>query len=166
QILQTLFAVKSDLAEKRLEVKVNDVRFISHPTNLTRTKSEDISNAERKPSNIFLVNVVIALQAAASPWVVQCLYALSRQLGEALKSEEQRCGYLSKQAKIMLSILDEAETRERPVTESPFEAILTKSSLAKELRDIYLSLRESGTVNQLINHFFPITFCLPQKVHF
>ncbi|CAG0906489.1 unnamed protein product [Cyprideis torosa] len=66
----------------------------------------------------------------------------------------------------MLSILDEAETRERPVTESPFEAILTKSSLAKELRDIYLSLRESGTVNQLINHFFPITFCLPQKVHF
>ncbi|CAG0908387.1 unnamed protein product, partial [Cyprideis torosa] len=37
KILQTLFAVKSDLAEKRLEVKVNDVRFISHPTNLTRT---------------------------------------------------------------------------------------------------------------------------------
>lgn len=62
EVLSSLFAVKSELCNRKFELKVNDVRFVSHPTLLQlRNKQE-----EEDDSGIMLVNVVFALHALAS----------------------------------------------------------------------------------------------------
>lgn len=60
EVLSSLFAVKTELCNKKFELKVNDVRFISHPTLL------QLRNKQQDDSGIMLVNVVFALQALAS----------------------------------------------------------------------------------------------------
>lgn len=60
EVLSSIFAVQSKLCNKKFELKVNDVRFVSHPTLLQlRDKQQDASG-------LMLINVVFALQALAS----------------------------------------------------------------------------------------------------
>lgn len=49
--------------------------------------------------------------------------------------------------------------------ESPYEMILKKCSLAKDLKSIFNSLSTSGVINIMINKWIQVSFCLPQKVH-
>lgn len=60
EVLSTLFAVKPDLCNQKFELKVNDVRFVGHPT-LMSSKA----NNQEEPS-LLLINIVFALQALAS----------------------------------------------------------------------------------------------------
>lgn len=60
EVLSSLFAVKPELCNKKFELKVNDVRFVSHPTKL------QLRNKQQDASGLMLVNVVFALQALAS----------------------------------------------------------------------------------------------------
>lgn len=65
EVLSSLFAVKPELANRKFELKVNDVRFVSHPTLLQlRNRSAD--------SSLSLINIVFALQALASHSVGMC----------------------------------------------------------------------------------------------
>lgn len=67
EVLSSLFAVKPELRNKKFELKVNDVRFVSHPTLIPlRTKVQDDTGG-------LLINVVFALQALASHSVGRCL---------------------------------------------------------------------------------------------
>lgn len=62
EVLSSLFAVKMELCNRKFELKVNDVRFVSHPTLLqlkNKLQKED-------DSGIMLMNVVFALHALAS----------------------------------------------------------------------------------------------------
>lgn len=60
EVLSSLFAVKLELSNRKFELKVNDVRFVSHPTLLQlRNKTQD-------DSGLCLINIVFALQALAS----------------------------------------------------------------------------------------------------
>jgi nitrogen permease regulator 3-like protein len=38
EVLSTLFAVKTELCNKKFELKVNDVRFVGHPTLMSPAK--------------------------------------------------------------------------------------------------------------------------------
>lgn len=58
EVLSTLFAVKKQLCNQKFELKINDVRFVSHPAVLQTAKSSYI-----------LINIVFALQA-------QCSYSI------------------------------------------------------------------------------------------
>lgn len=49
--------------------------------------------------------------------------------------------------------------------ESPYETILQKSSLARDLKSIFNSLCTSGIINIMIDKWIQVSFCLPQKVH-
>jgi hypothetical protein len=60
EVLSSLFAVKSELCNKKFELKVNDVRFVGHPTLL------QLRNKQQDASGLMLINVVFALQALAS----------------------------------------------------------------------------------------------------
>lgn len=60
EVLSSLFAVKSELYNKKFELKVNDVRFVSHPTQL------QLRNKLKDGSAHMLINIVFALQAVAS----------------------------------------------------------------------------------------------------
>lgn len=56
EVLSSLFAVKPELCNRKFELKVNDVRFVGHPTLLQLNKTLDDT----------LINIVFALQALAS----------------------------------------------------------------------------------------------------
>lgn len=60
EFLSSLFAVKAELCNRKFELKVNDVRFVSHPTLLQRR------NKTQDESGLLLINIVFALQAVAS----------------------------------------------------------------------------------------------------
>lgn len=62
EVLSTLFAVKMQLCNQKFELKINDVRFVSHPAVLQTAKSSYI-----------LINIVFALQA-------QCSYSIGISL--------------------------------------------------------------------------------------
>lgn len=49
--------------------------------------------------------------------------------------------------------------------ESPFELILHRSSLAKDLKKVYDDLCSTGLVHIRINKWIEVSFCLPHKVH-
>lgn len=52
EVLSTLFAVKSELCNRKFELKINDVRFVGHPTLIQSSK--------------YMINIVFALYAQAS----------------------------------------------------------------------------------------------------
>ncbi|XP_018396328.1 PREDICTED: nitrogen permease regulator 3-like protein [Cyphomyrmex costatus] len=161
EVLSTLFAVKPELCEQKFELKVNDVRFVGHPTLV-------LSRSLKEVNSSMLFNIVFALQAQASHSIVKCYYDLSKRLGIALRHEEKRCGFLTDEIKIMVSTHDEIAGRsegESDSDESPYELILQRSSLARGLKSVFSNLSSSGIVNIIINKWIQVRFCLPQKVH-
>ncbi|XP_031838406.1 GATOR complex protein Nprl3 [Nomia melanderi] len=161
EVLSTLFAVKPELCEQKFELKVNDVRFVGHPTLVSSRGLKEVNSS-------MLFNIVFALQAQASHSIVKCYYDLSKRLGIALRHEEKRCGFLTEEIKIMVSTHDEVATRsegESDCDESPYELILQRSSLARDLKSVFNSLSTSGVINIMINKWIQVRFCLPQKVH-
>lgn len=161
EVLSTLFAVKPELCEQKFELKVNDVRFVGHPTLV-------LSRGLKEVNSSMLFNIVFALQAQASHSIVRCYYDLSKRLGIALRHEERRCGFLTDEIKIMVSTHDEIAGRsegESDCDESPYELILQRSSLARGLKSVFSNLSTSGIVSIMINKWIQVRFCLPQKVH-
>ncbi|XP_012280656.1 GATOR complex protein NPRL3 isoform X2 [Orussus abietinus] len=160
-VLSTLFAVKPELCELKFELKVNNVRFIGHPTLLQSRKLREINSS-------MLFSVVFALNCQTSHCIVRCYYDLSKRLGIALRHEEKRCGFLTEEIKMMASTHDEVAARseeESDCEESPYEVILQKSLLARDLKSVFDSLCASGMVNVTINNWIQVSFCFPQKVH-
>ncbi|KAJ8927611.1 hypothetical protein NQ314_019904 [Rhamnusium bicolor] len=155
EVLSSLFAVKFELCNRKFELKVNDVRFVSHPTLLQlRTKQDD--------SGIMLINIVFALQALASHSVVKCYHDLSKRMGIVLKHEEKRCGYVSDQTQLMTSVHDDFYSNNPGAA---FQIILEKCTLATNIKKMYDDLCNTGLVNIRVNRWIPLSFCLPQKVH-
>ncbi|XP_054169266.1 GATOR complex protein NPRL3-like [Oppia nitens] len=151
-----LFAVNSKLCGQKFELKVNDIRFVGHPMLLTRGQKE-----------LLIFNVVFALKANASHDIVNCYHELSQKIAIGLHYEENRCGYLSCETKLMVALHDEvtAMTEDTMHEESPYKLILLKSRLAKDLKTVYENLLTTGLVRVRLNRWIEISFCLPQKVH-
>lgn len=132
EVLSTLFAVKPDLCNRKFELKVNDVRFVGHPTLLPFRGS-----AQDDPC-LLLINIVFALQAMANHSIVKCYYDLSKRLGITLRHEEQRCGYVSEQTQLMTVAHDDG------TPDTAFQIILSKCLLARNLKDVYDNLYTTG----------------------
>ncbi|KAJ3642280.1 hypothetical protein Zmor_025080 [Zophobas morio] len=156
EVLSSLFAVKSELCNKKFELKVNDVRFVGHPTLL------QLRNKQQDASGLMLINVVFALQALASHSVVTCYHDLSKRIGIALRYEEKRCGYISEQTQTMTTAHDDGFVNN---PDAAFQIILNKCTLASNIKKMYDDLCTSGIVNVQINKWITVSFCLPQKVH-
>ncbi|XP_050305472.1 GATOR complex protein NPRL3 [Anthonomus grandis grandis] len=159
EVLSSLFAVKTDLCNKKFELKVNDVRFVSHPT-LLQLKTRQ---TEKDDSGIMLINIVFTLSALASHSVVRCYHDLSQRLGLILRHEEKRCGYVSEQIQIMMSTHDDCTTSS--TSSAAFQVILEKCTLAQNIKKLYSDLCGSGLVNVRLNRWITLSFCLPQKAH-
>ncbi|CAH2041341.1 unnamed protein product, partial [Iphiclides podalirius] len=189
EMLSTLFAVKAELCNRKFELKVNDVRFVGHPTLLPYRTNKDDTAA------MILINIVFALQASASHSIVKCYYDLSKRLGKALRHEEKRCSYLTEEMKIMLAAHDEvsaldseinsgendedeenlrhsvssttysAENCNEETPKSAFHLILQRSSLARSMKAVFEGLSSTGIVQVRINKWVLLSFCLPHKAH-
>lgn len=72
EVLSTLFAVKPELCEQKFELKVNDVRFVGHPTLVPSRGLKEVNSS-------MLFNIVFALQAQANHSIVRCYYDLSKR---------------------------------------------------------------------------------------
>ncbi|XP_035694844.1 GATOR complex protein NPRL3-like isoform X2 [Branchiostoma floridae] len=172
KILATLMATKTELAGEKFELKVDNLRFVGHPTLLHQISSfTDLSKSEgpsprREPSPIILFNIVFVIQANVSPSLNQYYHDLSKRLALAIRHEEWRCGYLNKQAQIMRDVHDEVSAMpEDSAPASPFQHMIPRCDLARELRDVYTGLCDAGIVNIRINSWILVSFCLPHKVH-
>ncbi|KAM4892273.1 GATOR1 complex protein NPRL3 isoform 3-T3 [Sylvia borin] len=170
-ILATILATKSDMCGKKFELKIDNVRFVGHPTLLQHALgqvSKTDPSPKREMPTMILFNVVFALRANADPSVISCLHNLSRRIAIVLQHEERRCQYLTREAKLILAIQDEvsamAETTEGP--QSPFHHILPKCKLARDLKETYDSLCTTGVVRLHINNWLEVSFCLPHKIHY
>lgn len=152
--------VKHKLCDQKFELKVDNVRFVGHPTLVDK----------------HCFHVVFALKANAQHDVVKSYHELSQHISILLKSEEKRCGYFSKQSKSMMACHDEIgnlltnQNNENlnlkyQCSSSPYKLILERCHLAKELKDIFLQLSNDGLVNIKLNNWINLNFCLPQKVH-
>ncbi|XP_034075833.1 GATOR complex protein NPRL3 isoform X3 [Gymnodraco acuticeps] len=170
-ILATILATKSDICGKKFELKIDNVRFVGHPTLLQHPPIIQVSKTDPSPKRemptMILFNVVFALRANADPSVISCMHNLSRRIAIALQHEERRCQYLTREAKLMLAIQDEittmTETEASP--QSPFRQILPKCKLARDLKEAYDSLCTTGVVRLHINNWLEVSFCLPHKIH-
>ncbi|VVC28910.1 Hypothetical protein CINCED_3A017105 [Cinara cedri] len=170
EVLSNLFAVKSQLCDQKFELKVDHVRFISHPLEI-QTCGGDSSKPE-SPSNI-LLNVVFALDAFARRQIADCYHNLSKAIGVALRHEENRCGYLSNQIKEMVYIHDTMTTGsdcsidlDASYDHDPhFEKICKTCTLAKDIKKVFDEVTTTGVVNLKVNNWIEVSFCLPHKVH-
>ncbi|NXM43264.1 NPRL3 protein, partial [Gymnorhina tibicen] len=170
-ILATILATKSDMCGKKFELKIDNVRFVGHPTLLQHALgqvSKTDPSPKREMPTMILFNVVFALRANVDPSVINCLHNLSRRIAIVLQHEERRCQYLTREAKLILAIQDEvsamSESTEGP--QSPFHHILPKCKLARDLKETYDSLCTTGVVRLHINNWLEVSFCLPHKIHY
>ena len=63
--MSNLFSVKSELCGERFELKINDVRFVGHPTKLIdsqKLKKDKKRPPKKESSTIVLFNIVFALR--------------------------------------------------------------------------------------------------------
>ncbi|MEE6498439.1 hypothetical protein FKM82_003095 [Ascaphus truei] len=169
-ILATILATKSDMCGKKFELKIDNVRFVGHPTLLQHALcqvSKTDPSPKREVPTMILFSVVFALRANADPSVINCMHNLSRRIAIVLQHEERRCQYLTREAKLILAIQDEvsamSETDGGP--QSPFHHILPKCKLARDLKEAYDSLCTTGVVRLHINNWLEVSFCLPHKIH-
>ncbi|KAM4598543.1 GATOR1 complex protein NPRL3 isoform 2-T2 [Polymixia lowei] len=169
-ILGTILATKSDMCGKKFELKIDNVRFVGHPTLLQHPHivqgSKTDPSPKREMPTMILFSVVFALRANADPSVISCMHNLSRRIAIALQHEERRCQYLTREAKLMLAVQDEITTMtEKGSPQSPFRQILPKCKLARDLKEAYDSLCTTGVVRLHINNWLEVSFCLPHKIH-
>ncbi|XP_056108815.1 GATOR complex protein NPRL3 isoform X2 [Rhinichthys klamathensis goyatoka] len=169
-ILATILATKSDMCGKKFELKIDNVRFVGHPTLLQLPHSIQVSKTDPSPKRelptMILFSVVFALRANADASVINCMHNLSRRIAIALQHEERRCQYLTREAKLMLAVQDEVTTMtENGTPQSPFRQILPKCKLARDLKEAYDSLCTTGVVRLHINNWLEVSFCLPHKIH-
>ncbi|XP_057716699.1 GATOR complex protein NPRL3 isoform X2 [Corythoichthys intestinalis] len=168
-ILATILATKSDMCGKQFELKIDNVRFVGHPTLLQHPPVIQMSKSDPSPKRemptMILFNVVFALRANADPTIISCMQNLSRRIAIALQHEERRCQYLTREAKLMLAVQDEITTGSETNPQSPFRQILPKCKLAKDLKEAYDSLCTTGVVRLHINNWLEVSFCLPHKIH-
>ncbi|GAB5583293.1 GATOR complex protein NPRL3 isoform X1 [Prionailurus iriomotensis] len=172
-ILATILATKSEMCGQKFELKIDNVRFVGHPTLLQHALgqvSKTDPSPKREAPTMILFNVVFALRANADPSVINCLHNLSRRIATVLQHEERRCQYLTREAKLILALQDEvsavADANDGP--QSPFHHILPKCKLARDLKEAYDSrcLCTSGVVRLHINSWLEVGFCLPHKIHY
>ncbi|CAL1294173.1 unnamed protein product [Larinioides sclopetarius] len=158
KLLSTLFAVKPELCGEKFELKIENVRFIGHPTYLRHI-------SKREKTTITMFHVVFALRADASYSIVDCYHDLCHRFSIAIRYEEVRCNYLTLQVKLMQGAHDEIAALPEGHNESPFNLILSRSELAVQLKMTFDDLKSSGIVRSKINHWIELSFCLPMKVH-
>ncbi|XP_059805617.1 GATOR complex protein NPRL3 isoform X2 [Hypanus sabinus] len=141
-ILATILATKSDMCGRKFELKIDNVRFVGHPTLLQQPLGFQVSKLDPSPKRemptMILFNVVFALRANADPSVIGCVHTLSRRLAVVLQHEERRCQYLTREAKLMLAIQDEVSAMsDGDGSQSPFHHILPKCKLASDLKQAF-----------------------------
>lgn len=168
QTLGTLLAAETILCGQRFDVKIKDVRFVGYPLHLHNPNSKMVQTIQSFNVVIVLraqmMHTLVWRKASVDTTVVNYYQDLAKQITVAIRHEECRCNYLTLQTKAMQQVHDEMTPLPEGF-ECPYEMILERSQLARELKCIYDSLCRNGIVHLYINHWVMVNFCLPHRVH-
>ncbi|KAJ8037964.1 GATOR complex protein NPRL3 [Holothuria leucospilota] len=168
QILANILTPKTQLSKLPFELTIDDVKFVGFPTlvqDVNQRWREEVSSSMAVKPTMIMFNVVFVLNADSHPSLVQCYQDLSKRLAVAMKHEERRCGYLSRQAVVVHTTMDEVAAMPEDAEESPFKLLMERSKLCQGLAGVFEGLTKTGTCHVVINNWIEVSFCLPHKVH-
>ncbi|KFD50530.1 hypothetical protein M513_08598 [Trichuris suis] len=160
-LMAFLFTVKPEMCNKAMLVKINDVRFIGYPISHDPSSSCPVSNGLTDPVNILRYNVVFAIRAEAPRKIIESFVTLAKEFALAIQHEENRCGYLTSQVKIMLDCFEIAQSHHS--IKSVYDAVLKKSNLAQTLKQAFVDLLRTGTVSLSVNGWIEVSWNVHQR---
>eukprot|EP00794_Sanderia_malayensis_P000093 gene93-698_t len=170
-LLANILTPTSSLCDMNFELKIDNALFIGHPTLIENSDENFRIKKETPPQTdlredvlIKMLNIVLVMKTDCNQSVINKYQVICKILANALRHEEKRCRYLSKEREVMVSIQDEMSGMPEDCNPSPFQAILEKSKLAKDLKTVYNDICKSGIVNVKINSWINVSFCIPHKV--
>lgn len=166
-LLAGTLSPKNTLCNQNFEIKIGSRRFVGYPV---RMREDDFyasnvgqTNKDKEDVTIIMVHVVLAFKSGViDPKIILNYHTISKMLGMALRHEENRERYLSKQREIMIRERDIGLADDNPYF---MESILAKSALAQDLVNVFHSITESGVMKIQINGWISLNFSLPHKVH-
>lgn len=149
------------LLDQPMNITVNDTAFIGFPTSLraadnnTSTSGAGVNAPNNDGDNVPLLlgsfNIVFAVRLRQLPSCqLDMVRRCARELSLACKREEERCGYLTEQCRAMFGVREnwlraqQQQHGEKPDHAQLAEGLLNSSSLAREMRDVFVGLRDSG----------------------
>ncbi|CDW53709.1 NPR3 domain containing protein [Trichuris trichiura] len=151
------------MCNKAMLVKINDVRFIGYPVSHDPS-SCSTSNGLNDPVNILRYNVVFAIRAEAPRKIIESFVTLAKEFALAIQHEENRCGYLTSQVKVMLDCFEVAQShRDHDSIKSVYDAVLKKSNLAQTLKQGFVDLLRTGTVSLCVNGWIEVSWNVHQR---
>ncbi|XP_041603230.1 GATOR complex protein NPRL3 isoform X2 [Vulpes lagopus] len=169
-ILATILATKSEMCGQKFELKIDNVRFVGHPTLLQHALgqiSKTDPSPKREAPTMILFNVVFALRQmmVLSPHFITFCPSAS---------------WPGTSRKLMTAFLSTYTVKQRRSSCCPSQLILPAALLFLSLLFPLLyveaenlifcaaltSLCTSGVVRLHINSWLEVSFCLPHKIHY
>eukprot|EP01119_Soliformovum_irregulare_P012227 TRINITY_DN3164_c0_g2_i2.p1 TRINITY_DN3164_c0_g2~~TRINITY_DN3164_c0_g2_i2.p1 ORF type:complete len:528 (+),score=130.53 TRINITY_DN3164_c0_g2_i2:106-1689(+) len=168
-MLAPMLTPKPILCNRNFEVTIEETTFVGFPVLLPQgqkqTRSDPDGNEDHRDElRVFSVSLALMRVNPDADGIIGTLpkfRRLTKQLATALKHEQIRCDYLSSQAYVLIEIReawlaaqrDEANQAMKPDHKALSSQLLSVSTLAKELLEVYHSLSTSGCVNVRFNNW-------------
>ncbi|KAI8918524.1 nitrogen permease regulator of amino acid transport activity 3-domain-containing protein [Powellomyces hirtus] len=124
------------------------------------------SGASASAHQLTMFNLVFAMQPNDGQREVDDMYIhIISKITAALKYEQLKRGYIRREAELILSIKDEAQckTSERVHLNDIMDRILTGSTLAKCLADIYNSITNQSGAHVVVNASVDLSLHIPER---
>ncbi|KAI9322783.1 nitrogen permease regulator of amino acid transport activity 3-domain-containing protein [Dichotomocladium elegans] len=169
EFLAGALAPKLPLCDRKFQLSINGLTFIGHPVSLPPSRSDSGrgegtggNDADEKKSHMTLFHVVFVISPPDLELNAQAdaLYThVVRRYAAALQYEQLRCGYIQDEFDQILSIRDNA-SKGMPY-EDLIHSILVKSSLARDIKQIYKALSTDSIAHIIINDFIDLSLQIP-----
>eukprot|EP00126_Sphaerothecum_destruens_P003438 Sdes_comp17188_c0_seq1m6361 len=180
EFIANMMSPKAELCDQPFQLLINDILFSSYPSLLPRPspsspfvegdeldeelqKHQQLQEQHSKLVTMTLFNVVFVFFSDHKRTLPDAYKKLVRSLCCAIKHEQIRCGFLSKEARTLIDTLDaySPAIHDASSEASLVARLLEVSILAKHLKDVYDGICSQGVCNILINDWVSVTACLP-----
>ncbi|RDD38722.1 Nitrogen permease regulator 3-like protein [Trichoplax sp. H2] len=167
-LLASILSPKEAMCNKNFELAIDDILFIGYPTIMKDAENPiTASSASGSPASSFkgpattnLLHITFVLQVGAPPGLIDAFHKLSQRIAAAIKHEQLRRGYLSKEVDLLSFIYDKYSDHAEGETNYSvlYEKIIDESLLAHQLKQLYDHVTKNELIQFKINNWIDITF--------
>lgn len=136
-------------------------------SNERKIDTSDLGPATRKnKEEITMFNFMLVIEKKANRSLAKMCYYITSQVANAIKHEEQRCGYLTTEVTKMFKVREKWLTQQslsddlRPDHKALTYELLQASTLANAIKDIFHALREEGSIQCKLNNWITLSLSL------
>ncbi|EDV19414.1 uncharacterized protein TRIADDRAFT_62117 [Trichoplax adhaerens] len=123
-LLASILSPKEAMCNKNFELAIDDILFIGYPTIMKDAENPiTASSASGSPASSFkgpattnLLHITFVLQVGAPPGLIDAFHKLSQRIAAAIKHEQLRRGYLSKEVDLLSFIYDKYSDHAEDIT--------------------------------------------------